>query len=478
MKIIFSVEDIYVIEPLGLMYMISKAKLLGHQCYFSTYQDGGLMNLVKKVNPDLVAISIMSISDMSCRNVISQIKKYNRHIFVIVGGPHPTYYPNFIKDSQADAVCVGEGDGAFTDLLVALEKGKKIEGIANINTSRSINPPRPLIGDLDGLVFPDRDLVYQNSRMGEMKLKSFMATRGCPYACSYCFNSAFIKLYEHKGMPWRQRSVDNLLEEIEWVQANYPLEMIRFGDDNFVVGTNGWFWEFVEKYSKRIRLPFYCLIRPNVVTDKMARGLKKAGCVSVATSIETGNEVLRQSILSRRITDEQIVNACRFFERNGINTFTNIMVGLPGTTLKDEFKSLDLAFRSHTVRASFTIFTPFPGTDLHSYCLKKGYIPRTKKPVFPRSTTDRSMLNCFSEREKNIQRNIMLLGPLANSSRWLRGIILKILIYLPPNRIFFYLSFLVGNYLNYRYIWPIPLGAREFVRMVGVVRRHDRRYIE
>lgn len=534
MKIIFSVEELFVVEPLGLMQMVAVAKNLGHDCYFSPYHNiTEFLKYIKKIKPDVVAFSIMSISHDSCLKMISKIKKYNKKIFIVVGGPHPTHYPQFVRLSETDAICVGEGDYAFADFLKTIEKGKSMRKIANIWTKSSKTPLRDLVADIDSLPFPDRDLIYRDSNLGLMKLKSFMATRGCPYACTYCFNSAYKNLYKGKGAMLRRRSVDSLIQEIKKVKMDYPLGMIRFGDDNFIEGVNEWLEEFVKKYNKEIKLPFYCLLRPDVVTPKLARMLRKAGCVSVATSIETGNERIRRELLQRIVTDKQIVNACRILTRNGINTYTNIMVGLPEATLSDEFKSLDLAFQSKTTCAAFTIFTPFPGTPLHKYCLDKGYIPKTNKFIttassrilrrhvgdegaapaeggssnagvrsrhqhkkavglsketpslragggfiFPRSTTDRSMLNCFTEKEKDIQRNIMLLGTLANGSKPLRKIITKLLIYWPPNKVFFYLSFIVRNYYNYRYIWPIPLNIKEFFEMVGVVRQHDRRYIE
>ena len=210
----------------------------------------------------------------------------------------------------------------------------------------------------------------------------------------------------------------------------------------------------------------------------MAKGLKKAGCVSVATSIETGNEKIRYEVLRRRISDQEIINACRILVGNGIKIYTNIMVGLPETNLEDELKSLDLAFKSKTTCATLTIFTPFPGTELYNQCLQRNLIDKTETPVFPRSTMDRSMLNCFTEKEKNIQKNIMLLGTLANGSRLLRRIILKWLIRLPPNKIFFYTSFLVRNYYYYRHIWPMSLSTKEFFSYVGLVFKHDKKYIE
>jgi radical SAM superfamily enzyme YgiQ (UPF0313 family) len=93
--------------------------------------------------------------------------------------------------STLDAVCVGEGEGAFGDLLGALSGGLPVEGIPNIVTARTgaAPPLRDPWPKLDALPFPDYELFYANSPMGAYPLKSFMAGRGCPYNCTYCFNA-------------------------------------------------------------------------------------------------------------------------------------------------------------------------------------------------------------------------------------------------------------------------------------------------
>lgn len=478
MKILFAVEDIFIVEPLGIMQMIASAKSLGHVCLFDTYGKKDFIDTVKDKKPDIVAMSIMSTSDESCKRAVREIKDYDKDIFVIIGGPHPTYYPDLINKSQADAICVGEGDLAFVDALNMLDKKGSLDGIPNIYTKCSSSPPRNLVEDLDGLLFPDRELVYRSTGLGKAKLKSFMATRGCPYSCTYCFNSGYKKLYAGKGRLLRRRSVDNLIEEIKAVKAAYPLELIRFGDDVFIERIDDWLLEFAEKYSKEIALPFYCLLSPKVVTQEVAERLKGAGCVSVSMSIESGNERIRYEVLKRRISNDEIMRSCRILVDNGIKTFTNIMVALPETTVKDDLDSLDLAFKSRTTCVSLTIFTPFPGTELYDRCIEKRLIPKTDTPAFPRSTTDRSSLTCFTKDQKDVQKNIVLLGVLANGSKILRGIILKRLIYMHPNKIFFYLSFIVRNYYNYRHIWPMGLNIKEFFEYVRLVLRHDKKYIE
>lgn len=477
MKILFTVEDLFIIEPLGIMQMAAFAKRLKHQCFFAIYSKNGFMEYIKEIRPDVVAISIMSISADSCIALVKKIKEHNKNIFIIVGGPHPTYYPDFIHLADVDAICIGEGDYAFVEILNALDKNEAISDIPNIITKDHINSPRSLVENLDDLPFPDHDLVYQNTRLGELKLKSFMATRGCPYSCTYCYNNGYKELYKGKGKILRRRSVDNIIAEIKMVQTKYPLEMIRFADDVFIEKKDDWLLEFVDKYSRLIKLPFYCLLYPKVINLEVAKLLKKAGCISVATSIDTGNEKIRSEILKRRISDQEIINACNVLAENGIRTYVNIMLGLPGATIQDEFKSLALAFKGRATCAAFTIFTPLPGTELREICLQKNLIPKTDKPVFPRSVTDRSMLNCFTEKEKDIQKNILLLGTLTNGSRLLRKIILKWLIYLPPNKIYFYISFIVRNYYHYRYIWPLKLNLKEFFSYAGIAFKHDKKYI-
>lgn len=477
MKIIFSVEDLFIIEPLGLMQLVAIAKNMGHETRFLEFRDDRFLKFVRQEKPDMVAFSIMSISSDSCIDIVKKIKEVDQDTFIFIGGPHPTYFPDFIRSCEADAICVGEGDLAFAELLKALEQKKDISRIRNIHTRRQANPPRDLIEDLDGLPYPDRDLVYQNSRLGSMKLRSFMATRGCAYSCAYCFNSGYKELYRGKGKILRRRSVDNLLREIKTVRSKYPIEMIRFGDDVFIEKMDDWLLEFSDKYPKTIQLPFYCLLRPDIVTPEIAQRLKKAGCACVSASIETGNEKIRREVLNRKITNKEILNACQILNDQGIKSNMNIMLGLPHATLEDEMESMDLAFESRPTSISFTIFTPFQGTELHRYCVQKKILAESDLTRFPKNMSDYSVLDCFTQKEKNIQKNIFLLGTLAYRNTFLKKFILKHLIFWPSNRIFFYISFLTRNYYFYRFSALKSLSMREFIKLALLTLRHDKRYI-
>ena len=72
-----------------------------------------------------------------------------------------------------------------------------------------------------------------------------------------------------------------------------------------------WLRELAEKFPREVGLPFFCNVRANLVTPEKIELLKQAGCASVGMGLETGNPALRNEILKRNLSDEQIVEASR-----------------------------------------------------------------------------------------------------------------------------------------------------------------------
>ena len=230
------------------------------------------------------------------------------------------------------------------------------------------NPVRPYIEDLDSLPFPDRALVYERDPIAaRSKIKHFLTGRGCPYNCTYCFNHALSEIYRGKGKRFRQRSVDHVIEEIRWVRDRYPLEFVVFVDDTFVL-SNEWLAEFAEKYPRqRSALPFFCNTRANLVTAEQVRLLKEAGCHSVSMGIETGNDRIRNELLKRRMSREQILEAARLIREGGLHFTTTNMIGLPTSTLEDDFETLALNVEARPSYAHVFIFQPYPRTELGEF---------------------------------------------------------------------------------------------------------------
>ena len=282
-------------------------------------------------------------------------------------------------------------------------------------------------------------------------------------------------MYKGKGKILRRRSVESLVSEIEAVKKEYRPDFIRFGDDTFVMKHDEWVDEFAEKYSARVGLPFYFLINPNLVTEDLVGVLKKAGCHSVMMGIETGNERLRKKILDRYVSNDTMLKAFRVFRDFNIKVFSNTMLGLPDSGLKEDLESLEFTLQCNPCYSGFTVFTPFPGTKLHQFSRDHGYLRNDDPSVdfFPVSMQQSSILAHVTEQQKKIHHNILALAPVANFLSIFKNFIVKHLIYWPPNRVFDFFGFIVRNYLNMK-IWPFGKSPRTFFIVLRKVIRIDR----
>lgn len=443
MNILFIFKNENFIAPIGLMTISAVAKSEGHNTYLCETNQEDPLKKIEELKPDVIAYSSSSGEAKYYLKLNKIIKERYPDVFTIMGGPHPTFFPKVINESDLDAICVGEGESAFKDLLRALKEGVSIEAIPNILTKSSpeINL-RPLIEDLDSIPFPDYGLFYNNSKIGNLPLKSFITSRGCPYYCIYCFNHSWRKLYQGLGKLVRKNSVDYVISNIKKVMENWPLSSVKFYDDIFCYSSDNWLDEFAKKYKENIGLPFFILTRADLLNEEMVKLLKYAGCQTISMSIEAGNSEIRNKLLKRNMSDEAIISAHLLCKKYEISTFTNCIVGLPDTKIKNDIESVGLAIRSGVTWAEFPIFYPYPGTELGDQVINMGYYTPDYEHMHT-SYMHSSLLSCFNEKEKNAQKNLSVLGAVAVVFPKLRNLIVNFLIYFPHNKIFTFIYWLV-----------------------------------
>ncbi|MBF0465661.1 MAG: B12-binding domain-containing radical SAM protein [Nitrospirae bacterium] len=459
----FSIEG----EPMGVMQLSAIAKMQGfNTCLCSSKQD--YKKLINKHKPAAIAISMLSGEYTSIKTLIGEIKRYADKIPIIVGGPHPTFAPSALEDFGVEAICTGEGDRAFTEILKRIGAGTSFDGIPNIHTKTQKTPRGPLIENLDELPFIDRELYYEASPVNRrFKMRSFYSSRGCPYGCTYCFNHAYNKLNKGLGRVVRKRSVENLIEELEIVTKKYDTQYIRFSDDVFTHAADDWLEKFSKEYKRKIGIPFYCLVRSNSVTKDMVTLLKNAGCNSVCMCIEAANADLRRLILNRNLSNETIIKSFDLFNGSGIHTYSNSMLALPTATLKDELDSLDLNIRCKPTCGLFSILLPYPGTEIHDYCIEHNLLDKDYNfEDISRSVGSYSMLSSFTDKEKKIQKNIVFLGPLVIKLPFLKKLFVKYLIYMPNNFIFLFIHYCTKYYLFKKYIIPMRYTLTDYLHFM------------
>lgn len=156
------------------------------------------------------------------------IKKIDRGLITVFGGPHASIYPKLTCcDPNVDFVIYGEGEETFLELLKNMPKKNfdKIHGLVYKNGKKVIvNPRRPFIANLDNLPFPKRDLfplkIYQEANKNSpyimrRPIYSMQTSRGCVGICTFC---SIHSVWQHC---WRARSAKNVVDEIEFLIKKY-----------------------------------------------------------------------------------------------------------------------------------------------------------------------------------------------------------------------------------------------------------------
>jgi radical SAM superfamily enzyme YgiQ (UPF0313 family) len=230
-----------------------------------------------------------------------------------------------------------------------------------------------------------------------------MAGRGCPYSCTYCYNNIFNRVFKGSGPIIRLKGVDYLIEEIRYTHKKYPFKIVVFHDDIFI-SNRKWFFEFAERFPREVGLNYSCCIRADLVNEEIVKALKESGCISANWSIECGNDAIRERVLKRNMSREQILEAGRLLNRYKIPQKIGNMLGLPGERFEDMFETLKLNIIIKPHLCVAMMFIPFPGLELTDYALKNSYLSKELLDNLPKNYYTRSVLNFTSDEKTKIQK--------------------------------------------------------------------------
>jgi radical SAM superfamily enzyme YgiQ (UPF0313 family) len=398
-KVIFVFPDLNVFQEFsrdysgifahGIGYLCSSLKKRGHTA--------SLVHLVKEISndiflqrireeePALIAFTSFSHQFEYVKRLAALLKTAYQ-VPVICGGVHATIDPDEVINAEGiDMICRGEGEYALAELCDKLANKEAITTVKNIwlkeNGVIIRNDVRPLEYNLDALPFPDRKLFsYRTLSDYKIRMISILASRGCPYHCSYCCNHQYQKLYPHKYV--RFRSVDNVLAEIQEVLKWYTdAEFVNFIDDTLCLNRE-WMEEFCSKFPSKIGLPFHGNTRANLLDEEMVALLKKGGCERLDVGIEAGNAHIRQQVLRRNITEEQIHKAFELGRKYNIKLAAYNMLGCPFETPQMILETIKINTHVMPYASHNAIYQPYPNTELQKVCLDKGYISGKELSAF------------------------------------------------------------------------------------------------
>ncbi len=379
MKVAFAIDKVEFSIPLGIAYLSAVLKNNGYD--IKVFEFGKSAHWpsqdIKRFRPDIVAYSIISGRQNSYLDFNRSLKKELRFTSLF-GGPHATFFPEIIKEESVDAVCIGEGELALEEFVKKMSRSKELPAdVLNfwVNKKGEIikNPVRPRIEELDQLPFPDRKTFYDNfSVVNQHGIKHFLAHRGCPYGCTYCFNKTYNNIYKDNKNIYKSRKPEKICEEINYERTLTKIKMVGFVDDVFTLDKK-WVRQFSQIYKKEVGIPFCINARFDNLDEEIISLLKEANCTLVYVGIEAGNEFIRAEVLKRNMTVDTMIKIANILKKYKIKFLTQNIIGIPGEDYEKALDTLKINMHIKPDIANCSLFAPYPKLELTNYAIKNNY---------------------------------------------------------------------------------------------------------
>ncbi len=370
--------------PFGLLCIATPADRAGYQVKIidQRIEPNWRSILIKELEYDPICIGITSMTGPQLRYAleISRIAKKYGNAPVVWGGVHPTILPEqTLKNEYIDIVVQGEGEETFLELVQTLKVNKPLSTVKGIwykeNGHIKHTAIRSFI-DLNQhppfschLIEPKK---YIRTMFGIGNL-SFFTSRGCPYQCTFCFNTVFNK------RRWRSMDPDLAVQRIKEFVQRYNIKGLALFDSNFFADMDrgriilkGIIREDLDLFISKITIRVDTLSKMN--EDDFAL-LERVGCRLLLIGVESGSERIR-ALLKKPINVPILLEINQSLKRLSAVPYYAFMMGFPTETKEDLEESVSLAIRlldeNPNAVKSFNIYTPFPGTELFDIAVKHG----------------------------------------------------------------------------------------------------------
>lgn len=362
------------LPPLGLLYIaavLEQAGFAPRVFDIYPYDNRDFMDLVE-YSPDVVGMTVLTDYWIRAVEISELIKSKVPETFLIIGGVHVTALPEeSLELLGAEIGVIGEGEITMLELCERIANGSswtEVPGLIYRDADAKFirTQPRPHIENLDDIPFPSRHLLNFEQYLvppgiirGHWTERSttIMTSRGCPFSCIWCGSQCTF------GRKVRNRSVENVVSEIEHLVTKYDIDTVWFVDDTFTLNKKR-VLEFCRLMTERkIRITWGCQAHVKTADEEMFRAMKEVGLVQLDFGVESGSNMVLAS-LKKDSTDDAIRRAFAITRKVGLRTTATFMFGSPGETEEDVEQTIQLAQEIRPDFVSSFFITPYPGTEL------------------------------------------------------------------------------------------------------------------
>jgi anaerobic magnesium-protoporphyrin IX monomethyl ester cyclase len=332
---------------------------------------GDVIRYINDLKPRIIGLSIMSLTLRSSYELVRAIHASYPEAVVVAGGAHINADPESVQTLDVPYGFIGECEHEFLDFCTAILGGKEPKETANLIVHKQgqlMIGERKIVDDLDTLPWPAMDLLPVEryySPSTHLRTISFITSRGCPYDCIYCSKVDRIRV--------RSLSVENTVDQLEWLVKGLGIEWVEFVDEVFTLNRTR-VVELCNAIIKRgLNFQWGCGSRADRIDEDLLVVMKKAGCRKIGFGIESGVERIRY-LDRKRITNEQMKNAVSLCKGHGIKTQACFIFGHPTETLDEMKETVRFARNLGANYPSFSRMMPFPGSEVFEQAKLNGEV--------------------------------------------------------------------------------------------------------
>ena len=295
------------------------------------------------------------------------------------------------------------------ELLAALAGRTPVDAIPGIGfrdaAGPRINPPRPVVADLDELPRPAYDLLpmgrYGTPFSAAGNVTSMVTSRGCPYPCTFCDASVV------HGRRYRAHSAERVIAELRDLVSEHGVREVLFKDSEFTIDRAR-----VDRFCDLMieggpRVTWTCSARVDRVDPLLLKKMAAAGCRVIQFGVESADPAVLAG-LGKGIAGDEVREAFRSARAAGIETVANLMVGSPGETWASIEATRRLVGEIRPDHLNVQVLVPYPGTALHSTLAGRAPVPDEEA-----RRRRRALLRSFYLRPGRIAERVFTTSPQA-----------------------------------------------------------------
>jgi len=341
---------------------------------------------IQNINPDVVGVTVSIQTYNDSINTLKVTKEINNNIVTIMGGAHPTIYPNFVmKQSIIDYLLTGEGELPFSYFLDNIDNDERFNthGLVYRKNGTIFKNKIWLDEDLDKIKIPDYnaikliEYISKGYNYGGFygKTAPIWLTRGCPYKCSFCSASLI------NGTKIRSHSIPYAVQWISHLYDKFNIRQFAIVDDNFTFYID-YAKEFCESIIKlrengHFREKIYFAtpngIRIERVDDELLRMMKRTGWKGLTVAPESGSRKTLKR-MHKNLDPDAVPNIVDRIKSAGLYVRGFFMVGFPGETHEDIEETIKLIRKTKFDNITIGRFLPIPGTPIFDELVNEGEI--------------------------------------------------------------------------------------------------------